>query len=149
MVTAISKVVVSALHRCWTLLLRSLSPDIREIAVSPLEKPELRLGLLTRFKLGSTPAVFSTTDIPEEILEALNADRDRFTSGALFGPLESVTYCGGALIAHITERGLVNAEHFLAVYSGSGAQQSGLKSYVPSSTTKNFGRSKVLQENSL
>lgn len=116
MVRAISKVVASALHRCWTLLLRSLPADIREIAVSPLKKPERRLGLLTRFRLGSSPTVISTPDIPEEILEAISADRERFASGALFGPLEAVTHSGAALVAHITERGLVNADHFLAVY---------------------------------
>ena len=117
MVRAISKAVASALHRCWTLLLRSLSPDVRKVAVNPLKKPERRLGLRTRFRLGSSPAVISTTDIPEEILDAINADRDRFASGALFGPLESVTRSGAVLVAHITERGLVNADHFLAVYS--------------------------------
>ena len=117
MVRAISKVVAAALHQCWTLLLRSLSSEVREVAVSPLKKSERRLGLLTRFKLGSSPAVISTTDIPEEILDALNADRDRFASGALFVPLESVTHSGATLVAHITERGLVNADHFLAVYS--------------------------------
>ena len=130
MVTAISKVVASALQRCWTLLLRSLSSDIREVAVSPLEEPARRLGPLSRFKLGSSPAVISTTDIPEEILEALNADRDRFASGALFGPLESVTHSGAVLVAHITERGLVNADHFLAVYSELGAHQSRLSPHA-------------------
>lgn len=116
MVRVIRKVVASALHRCWTLLLRSLSPDIRAIAVSPLKEPERRLGLLTRFKLASSPPVLSTTDIPKEILDAVNANRDRFASGALFGPLESVTHSGAILVANITERGLVNADHFLAVY---------------------------------
>lgn len=117
MVRAISKALASAVQRCWKLLLRSMSADVREVAVSPLKKPEQSLGLLTRFKLGSSPAVFSTTDIPEEILDAVNADRDRFASGALFGPLESVTRTGAVLVAHITERGVVNADHFLAVYS--------------------------------
>lgn len=120
MVRAIRKVVASALHRCWTLLLRSLSPEVREVAVSPLTKPERKVGLLTRFRLGSSPVVISTTDIPKEILDAINADRDRFASGTLFGPLESVTHSGATLVAHITERGLVNADHFLAAYTVTG-----------------------------
>lgn len=128
MVRAISSVVASALHRCWTLLLRSLSSDIREVAVSPLEKPQRRLGFLTRFRLESSPAVISTPDIPKEILDAVNADRDRFASGALFGPLETVTHSGAVLVAHITERGLINADHFLAVYSEPCAPQSSYKS---------------------
>lgn len=133
MVRAIRKVVASALHRCWALLLRSLSPEVREVAVSPLMKPERKVGLLTRFKLGSSPVVISTTDVPKEILDAINADRDRFASGTLFGPLEPVTHSGATLVAHITERGLVNADHFLAIYTVPGAHQSSLKS----STTLN------------
>lgn len=121
MVRAISTVVASALRQCWTLLLRSLSSDVREVAVSPLKQPERRLGLIARFRLGSSPAIISTSDIPEEILVALNADRDRFASGALFGALESVAHSGAALIAHIAERGLVHADHFLAVYREPGA----------------------------
>ena len=127
MVKAIRKVVTAALHRCWTLLLRSLPSHISEIAVNPLKKPERRLGLLTRFRLGSSPAVISTPDIPEEVLHAVNADRERFASGAMFGPLESVALSGAVLVAHISESGLVNAEHFLAVYSEPGALQSNLK----------------------
>lgn len=117
MVRTISKIVGSVFQQCWTLLVGSLSPDVRKISVSPLKSPERRLGLITRFKLGSSPAVISTTDIPEEILDALNADRDRFASGALFGPLESVTESGTVLVAHISEHGFARADHFVAVYS--------------------------------
>lgn len=117
MVRVIRKVVTAALRRCWTLLLRSLPSDIRERAVSPLSKPKQRIGLLTRFKLASSPAVLTTTDVPEEILNAVHADRARFASGELFGPLESVAHSGAVAVAHISERGLVNADHTLAVYS--------------------------------
>ena len=116
MVRVIRKVVAAALQRCWTLLLRLLPSDVRERAVSPLSKPEQRIGLVARFKLASSPAVLTTTDVPEEILNAVHADRARFASGELFGPLESVTNSGAVLVTHISERGLVNADHFLAVY---------------------------------
>ena len=135
MVRGTCKAVASTLHRCWRLLFRSLPPNIRKIAVNPLKKPERGFGLLSRFRLGSTPAVISTTDIPEEILDALNADRDRFAAGELFGPLESVTQSGVALVTHITERGLINADHFLAVYS-----EPGLTSFLcPDKHSENHG----------
>ncbi len=117
MVGVIRQAVASALSSCWALLVRSLRPDVPEVAVNPLSEPERALGHFAKFKLASSVTSVSPIDVPEQLRKALDDDRARFASGAMFGSLESVACSGAVHVSHITERGFTNAEHFLAVYA--------------------------------
>ena len=117
MVGKLREFVASRISRCWAALLRSLPADGRALGGSLFQGVERPLGRMARFRLASSSSQNpATAELSGEIGEALNATRQAFATGKLFGPLESVTSSGAVLVAHITERGFINADHFLAVY---------------------------------
>jgi hypothetical protein len=105
----------AALAWCWSVLLRSVSPAVRAVAVNPLSSSEVPLGPSCRFKLSSV-VTSPPPDVADDIAELLGLRRSAFARGELFGPLEQIGNSGAILLAHITERGFITAEHFLAVY---------------------------------
>lgn len=119
MVKAIRSFVKAALERCWTALLRSVTPAVQAVAVNPVTSPELPLGPSASFRLSSV-VTSTTVDVPDEIRQLLESRRSAFSEGELFRPLEHVGRSGAVIVAHISERGFVNAEHFLAVYPSPG-----------------------------
>src|ERR1700749_902294 len=106
--------VKSALEWCWSALLRAVSPAVREVAVDPLLMPEVGVGPCVRFRLSSVVTA-PADESPDEIRQFLDDRRAAFARGELFHPLEQIGRSGAVLVAHITERGLINADHFLAV----------------------------------
>lgn len=105
----------SALKWCWSALLRAVSPAVREVAIDPVSNSEAALGSCCRFRLSSVvtePPAEST----DEIRQFLDHRHTAFARGELFHPLEPIGRSGAVLVAHITERGFINADHFLAVY---------------------------------
>jgi hypothetical protein len=122
MVGTMRDFVALALRRCWAALLRSLRPSVRAVAVFPEAKSELPLGMFCRFRLSSV-----TTGGPvegtAELRQMLDANRAAFAGGSSFRSLEHVARSGAVMLAHISERGFINGEHFLAVYLASVRQQ--------------------------
>lgn len=55
-------------------------------------------------------------NVPAVVRWVADESHARFSSGALFGELARVGDSNGVLAAHITERGVREAEHFIAVY---------------------------------
>lgn len=107
--------VKSALEWCWSALLRSVSPAVRAAAVSPVRSPEVRLGTSSRFKLASVVSS-PPVELTNEVGQLLELRRAAFADGELFLPLDHIGQTGAVILAHITERGFIDAEHFLAVY---------------------------------
>lgn len=118
MVGTIRDSVALALRKCWATLLRSLRPSVRAVAVFPPAKSELALGMVCRFRLSSV-ATSGPVEGPAELREMIEADRAAFAAGSSFRSLEHVARSGAVMLAHISERGFINGEHFLAVYAAS------------------------------
>jgi len=121
MVGTFRKFVSNAFKWCWSTLLRSVAPPVRAVAVSPLDQSERELGASSRFRLSS---VITSAPVEEtrEIRQMLDARRVEFAGGLLFRSLEVIGSSGAVMVAHISERGFINAEHFLAVYSADAVQ---------------------------
>ena len=115
MVGTFGKFVGNALKWCWSTLLRSVAPSVRAVAISPLDQSERELGTSSRFKLSSVITSAPVEETPE-IRQMLDAKRVEFAGGLLFRSLEVIGSSGAVMVAHISERGFINAEHFLAVY---------------------------------
>ena len=115
MVRTFRKFVRDALKRCWATLLRVVAPSVSAVAVSPLKQYERELGPSARFKLSSVITSAPAEESPE-IRQMLDATRVEFASGVLFQSLEVAGNSGAVIVAHISERGFIEAEHFLAVY---------------------------------
>lgn len=123
MVRTFKRFIKGALKWCWSALRRSLAPAVNALATSPLDQSEKVLGSSSRFRLSS---VITSAPIAEtsEFRQVLDAKRAQFGSGLLFQSLDAIGSSGAVIIAHISERGSVNAEHFLAVYPLCGPTQS-------------------------
>lgn len=122
MVKAIRGFVKAALKCCWIALLRSVSPAVQAVAVNPVTSPEVALGPDSRFRLASvvTSTPVDLANSSGEIRQLLEHRRSAFSEGEFFRPFEHVGRSGAVIVAHISERGFVNAEHFLAVYPSPG-----------------------------
>jgi hypothetical protein len=55
-------------------------------------------------------------DVPAIVRQVAEESHARFSSGALFGELARVGDANAVLTARITERGVREAEHFIALY---------------------------------
>ena len=107
--------VKAALEWCWSALLRAVEPAVRAVAVNPVSNSELPLGPACRFRLASV--VTSTpVELSDDVRQMLELRRSAFARGELFRSLEQIGRSGVVVLAHITEQGYINAEHFLAVY---------------------------------
>ena len=119
MVGTLRSFVSAALKWCWSALLRAVEPAVRAVAVNPVSVSELPLGPSCRFRLASVVASIdgsTTVELSDDVRQMLDQRRSAFARGELFRPLEQIGRSGAVVLAHITERGYVNAEHFLAVY---------------------------------
>jgi hypothetical protein len=111
--------VSAALKWCWSVLLRVVEPAVGAVAVNPAGVAELPLGASCRFRLASVVVSVNTgtpVEVSDDVRQMLEQRRSAFARGELFRPLEQIGASGAVMIAHITERGFTNAEHFLAVY---------------------------------
>ena len=115
MVGTLRSFVNAALRWCWSALLRAVEPGVRAVAVNPVSVSELPLGPSCRFRLASV-VTGTPVELSDDVRQLLEQRRSAFARGELFRPLEQIGRSGAVVIAHITERGHINAEHFLAVY---------------------------------
>ena len=117
MVRNVRHIIRHSLAQAWALLLRSLAPATRALARRAKRGPERSASASARFKLASV-VVAVAADVPPVIRQAADESHARFVSGALFGELARVADAGAVLTAHITERGVREAEHFIVLYPG-------------------------------
>lgn len=66
--------------------------------------------------MASVVVVGEAADVPAIVRHAARESHARFSSGSLFGELARVGDANAVLTAHITERGLREAEHFITLY---------------------------------
>ena len=118
MVGTLRSFVSAALKWCWSALLRAVEPAVRAVAVNPVSVSEVPLGPSCSFRLASVVASVTGTpvELSADVRRMLDQRRSAFARGELFRPLEQIGRSGVVVLAHITERGYINAEHFLAVY---------------------------------
>jgi hypothetical protein len=115
MVRNVRHFILHSLAQAWALLLRSMSPSVRALAHRAQPGSEQLVSASTRFTMASV-VVVADTDVPALVQQVADESRARFLSGALFGELARVGDANAVLVAHITERGIREAEHFIALY---------------------------------
>lgn len=115
MVRNVRHFIRQSLAQAWALLLRSLSPSARALARRAAPDSERPLGANTRFTVTSV-VVNETVDVPAIVRQVAEESHARFSSGVLFGELTRVTDANAVLVARVTERGVRDAEHFIALY---------------------------------
>jgi hypothetical protein len=92
-----------------------MSPSVRALARRVEPGSEQLVSANTRFTMASVVGG-GAADVPTVVRQVADESHARFSSGALFGELARVGDANAVLAAHITERGVREAEHFIALY---------------------------------